>query len=59
MVFNHSLPPPSQDPLDVNTAWKVSVFGVFSVRIFPHLVRMQENTDQKNSEYRHFSRKEN
>ena len=31
------------------TAWKVSVFGVF-------LFRMQENKDQKNSEYGHFSR---
>ena len=42
------------------TAWKVSVFGVFLVRIFPHSdwlrrdislysVRMRENTDQKNS----------
>ena len=30
------------------TAWKVSVFGVF-------LVRMQENADQKNAEYGHFS----
>ena len=42
------------------TAWKVSVFGVFLVRIFPHLdwileivrispysVEMRENTDQK------------
>ena len=29
------------------TAWKVSVFGVFPVR-------MLENTDQKNSEYGHF-----
>ena len=49
------------------TAWKVSVFGVFLVRIFPHSdwlrrdislysVRMRENTDQKNSEYRFFSR---
>ena len=38
------------------TAWKVSVFGVFLVRIFPHSVRMQENTNQENSEYRHFSR---
>ena len=32
-----------------HTAWKVSVFVVFLVRIFPH-------TDQKNSEYGHFSR---
>ena len=40
------------------TAWKVSVFGVFVVRIFPHsywIVWMRENTDQKNSEYWHFS----
>ena len=51
----------------LNTAWKVSVFGVFLVYIFhirteygdlksksPHSVRMQENKDQKNSEYGHF-----
>ena len=57
------------------TAWKVSIFGAFLDRIFPHLdwirsdtpylsvfsrtpfsVQMQENTNQKNSEYRHFSR---
>ena len=31
------------------TAWKVSVFGVFLVRIFPH-------SDQKNFEYGYFSR---
>ena len=30
-------------------AWKLSVFGVL-------LVRMWENTDQKNFEYTHFSR---
>ena len=50
------------------TAWKLSVFGVFLVRIFSHLdwrrkdmeysVQMRENADQKNSEYRHFSRSE-
>ena len=54
---------------DCFTAWKVSVFLVFLVRIFPHSnwirrdipcispysVRMRENTDQKNSEYGHFS----
>ena len=51
------------------TAWNVPVFGVFLVRIFPHLakygeilyispylVRMWENMDQKNSEYGHFLR---
>ena len=26
------------------------------IRISPHLVRMRENTDQKNSKYGHFSR---
>ena len=41
------------------TVWKMSVFGVFSVHIFPqldslYLVRMGENMDQKNSEYRQF-----
>ena len=35
-----------------NTAWKVPVFGIF-------LVRMRENTDQKNSKYGHFSQSEN
>ena len=37
----------------------MSVFGVILVLIFLHLdwysVRMRENTDQKNSEYEHFS----
>ena len=31
------------------------LFGVFSA---PYTVRMRENTDQKNSEYGHFSRSE-
>ena len=46
-----------------DTAGKVSVFGVFSVRIYqhsdnisPYSVWMRENTDKKNSEYGHFSR---
>ena len=39
-------------------AWKVSVFGITLVRIFPHLdwIRMRENADQNNAEYGHFSR---
>ena len=51
------------------TAWKMSVFGVFLVCIFPdsdwirkdteylsvYSVRKWENTNQKNSEYGHFS----
>ena len=48
------------------TVWKLSVFGVFLICIFPHSdwillsispysVRMLEKTDQKNSEYEHFS----
>ena len=54
---------------DSNTAWKVSLFGVILIRIFPHSdwigeirgispysVRMRENTDQNNSEYGHFLR---
>ena len=58
-------------PLFRVTAWKVSVFGVFLVRIFPHSelirgdtnisphrARMRENTDLQNSEYRHFSSSE-
>ena len=43
----------------ISTAWKVSVFGLFLVLIFRHSnsysVRMRENTEQKNSEYGHFS----
>ena len=52
------------------TVWKVSVIGVFLVcissarteyrevhRISRYLVRMWENTDQKNSKYRDFSRR--
>ena len=48
------------------TAWKVSVFGVILVPIFPHLdwgrrdtpylVGMRENADQNNSKYGHFLR---
>ena len=53
--------------VNLNTAWKVSMFGVFLVRIFPHSdwirkvlqifpysLRIRENTDKKNSEYEHF-----
>ena len=29
------------------TAWKVTVFGVFLVLIFPYLVQMRENTTKK------------
>ena len=48
------------------TVWKMFVFGVVLVCIFAHLdwigifhisqysVQMRENTDQNNSEYRHF-----
>ena len=45
-----------------STAWKVSVFGVFLIRISPHLdwilnsVLMWENTDQKNFEYGNYLR---
>ena len=51
------------------TVGKVSIFGVFMVRIFPHSdligkdtpysphsVGMWQNTDQKNFQYGHFSR---
>ena len=51
------------------TTWKVSVFEVILVRIFPYpdwirrdisispyLVWMRENADQNNSEYRHILR---
>ena len=34
----------------------MSIFGVFLIHVFPYSVRMRENMDQKNSEYRHFSR---
>ena len=46
-----------------NTTWKVSVFGVILVRIFPHCisctispysVRMRENADQNSFEYELF-----
>ena len=50
-------------------AWKVSVFRIILVRVFPHSdwmrrdtlylsysVTMPENTDQNNSEYGHFLR---
>ena len=39
----------------VDTAWKVSVFGDFLLRIFLCSVRMRQKMDQKNSEYGHFS----
>ena len=45
------------------TVWRVSLFGVFLLRIFshlnwirrdtPYLVKMRETTDQKSSEYGH------
>ena len=35
--------------------WKVSMFGFHTLRISPYSVQMWENTDQKNSEYGHFS----
>ena len=48
-----------------DAAWKVSVFVVFLVHIFPHSdriwstspysVQMRENTGQRNSKYGHFS----
>ena len=34
--------------------WKVPVFGVILVRIFPHLDWIQENADQNNFDYGHF-----
>ena len=50
--------------IEENTSWKVSIFGVILVRIFPRLdwiwrdtkysVRMRKNADQNNSEYGHF-----
>ena len=36
------------------TAWKVSVFGVILVHIFPHPDWIRENADQNNSEYLFF-----
>ena len=40
----------------INTAWKLSLFGVIQVHIFPHLDWMREIADQKSSEYEHFLR---
>ena len=47
----------------INTSWKVPVFGVTLIRVFPHLdwislriqysVQIWENVDQNNSEYGH------
>ena len=43
--------------LDVaDTAWKLSLFGVILVSIFPYSIRMRKNADQNNSEYGHFLR---
>ena len=39
-----------------NTAYKVSVFGVILVCIFPHSDWIRRDTDQNNSEYGHFLR---
>ena len=38
------------------TTFKVSMFGVTVVRIFPYSVWMRKNADQNNSAYGHFSR---
>ena len=50
----------------IYTTWKVSVFGIILVRIFPHsdwirrdtpyLSVFSPNADQNNSEHAHFSR---
>ena len=40
----------------MHIAWKVSLFGVILVRIFPHSQWIRENADQNNSEYKHFLR---
>ena len=57
-----------EDITMLDTAWKVSIFRVFLVCIFPHSdwirrislsphsVWKQENTNQKNSEYEHLLR---
>ena len=52
-----------KDIAEIITAWKVSIFGVILVHVFPYTlrispysVRIRENTDQKNSEYGHFLR---
>ena len=41
--------------IQMYSAWKASVLGVFLFSIFPHSNWMLENTDQKNSEYGRFS----
>ena len=60
LVFSRVLCFFKQAPRVIITAWKVSVFGVILVRIFPHIsmysVRMRENVDQNNSKYGHFLR---
>ena len=59
----------SKQVTSLNIAWKVSVFGVILVPIFPtffliqteyeEIVECGKNADQNNSEYRHFLRSEN
>ena len=53
------------EDIEANTAGKLYVVGVFFGPYFAscglntvHSVRMRKNTDQKNSEYRYFSRNE-
>ena len=41
--------------LTIHTAWKVSAFGVFLVRIFLYSVWMREKTDKKKPKYGDFS----
>ena len=41
-----------------DTAWKVALFGVLLVHIFPHSDWMRRNADQNNSKYGQFLRSE-
>ena len=61
-----SHPPPLSQQL-LSKSWKeggggtlwVSIFGVILVRTFSYSVRIPQNTEQNNSEYKHFLRSGN
>ena len=53
LVIHNSYTIPKRDMPCFKTAWKKSVFGVFLVRIFPHLDWLQKNAGMQNSEYAH------
>ena len=55
-VLHNSRTPAMDGAIQMYSAWKASVLGVFLSRIFPHSDWILEKTDQKNSEYVRFSR---